>query len=479
MDKLFKKHISPTMIAFSLQFILYFPLYSQTIPSDSLYLSQTPPGYTPKIFNIPFSRAYPGDRLAISPDGKGIYYGELYPSPTLTTLRRIKYFTYSNAAWRGPSILFDSCVAPAFSVTGDTLFFEKDESDHSAPFVSVRKDSGWSAPSRFTRGFGIHGLQTTNSGNYYASIVTSLGGVDQGKLSKVVIHDSDVSIRNQGIPSGNENDFFISRDESFTIFTTPDRGGLGQGDLFISYRKNDSSWTNPKNLGSPLSTKDWEHGPYVTPDNKYLIFLRTGATGQVIYWAQIDKLIDSLKHTNFDPYLKSQIPNQTYIVGLPFTFRIADNTFFDDDGNNTLTYSTTLSNGNPLPSWLSFNSSTRTFSGLPSGSGRINIKVIATDDEKATAHCTFSIDTLLLKTEDLDKYLGIYSSKQFPSKATITKYNFTLIAQATGQLAFPLEATEKDKFQSDDGKIMMEFNTVQNELTIRQGGEKFLLTKEK
>ncbi len=381
------------MLVFSLQFILNFPSYSQVIPVDSLYLGQTPPGYTPNIFNIPFSRAHPGDRIAISPDGKEIYYGELYPSPTMTTLRRIKYFIYSNGAWRGPSVLFDGFIAPALSISDDTLIFQKYESNGAYPYFSVRNDSGWSTPSRFMRGFDMHYLQITNSGNYYATIVTSIGGVNQGKISKIVVNGSDVLFHNLGIPSGNDGgDFFISRDESFIIITSQNRGGLGESDLFISYRKNDSSWTNPKNLGSPLNTKYYEHGPYVTEDNKYIIFLRSAEAWPVMYWARIDKVIDSLKHTNFAPYLKSQIPNQKYTVGCPFNFQIPDNTFFDDDGNNTLTYSATLSNGNPLPAWLSFSATQQIFSGTPTKTDTISIKVTATDTANASVLCTFNLE---------------------------------------------------------------------------------------
>src|SRR5690606_30985778 len=44
-----------------------------------------------------------------------------------------------------------------------------------------------------------------------------------------------------------------------------------------------------------------------------------------------------------------------------------------------------------------------------------------------------------VKSEDLDQYLGVYSSSQITLKITITKKNKTLIAQATGQASFPLE----------------------------------------
>ena len=84
-----------------------------------------------------------------------------------------------------------------------------------------------------------------------------------------------------------------------------------------------------------------------------------------------------------------------------------------------------------------------------------------------------------LKTEDLDKYLGVYSSTQIPLKITITKNTTTLISQATGQSSFPLEATEKDKFKFDPAGIIMEFNPDKNEMTLKQGGETVLFTKEK
>jgi hypothetical protein len=64
----------------------------------------------------------------------------------------------------------------------------------------------------------------------------------------------------------------------------------------------------------------------------------------------------------------------------------------DDDGNNTLTYSATLSNGSPLPSWLSFNTVTRTLTGNPTTTGTSFIRITVTDSDSAKAWCTFSIN---------------------------------------------------------------------------------------
>jgi CubicO group peptidase (beta-lactamase class C family) len=90
-----------------------------------------------------------------------------------------------------------------------------------------------------------------------------------------------------------------------------------------------------------------------------------------------------------------------------------------------------------------------------------------------------TFNAIFLKSADLNKYLGVYSSTQIPLKITITKDSIVLIAQATGQSSFPLEATEKDKFKFDQAGIKMEFNTEKNEMTLKQGGGNYLFTKEK
>lgn len=90
---------------------------------------------------------------------------------------------------------------------------------------------------------------------------------------------------------------------------------------------------------------------------------------------------------------------------------------------------------------------------------------------------TFKI--IALTTDDLNSYLGIYSSTQIPLKITITKNDVTLLAQATGQSSFSLEATAKDKFKFDQAGIVIEFNTEKNEMNLKQGGGSYLFTKDK
>ena len=65
--------------------------------------------------------------------------------------------------------------------------------------------------------------------------------------------------------------------------------------------------------------------------------------------------------TNHAPTLAIPLPDQTVSRGAAFTYTIPAASFTDPDGD-TLRYTAVLPNG-PLPSWLTFNATTRTFSG--------------------------------------------------------------------------------------------------------------------
>ncbi|MFM9839991.1 MAG: serine hydrolase domain-containing protein [Cyclobacteriaceae bacterium] len=92
---------------------------------------------------------------------------------------------------------------------------------------------------------------------------------------------------------------------------------------------------------------------------------------------------------------------------------------------------------------------------------------------------TFKTSSYSVKTEDLDKYLGNYSSQQLPLKITITKNDAVLTAQATGQSSFPLDATEKDRFKFEPAGVVLEFNPEKGEMILKQGGGVFQFTKDK
>nr|WP_242055142.1 putative Ig domain-containing protein [Nostoc flagelliforme] len=96
---------------------------------------------------------------------------------------------------------------------------------------------------------------------------------------------------------------------------------------------------------------------------------------------------------NQAPTIANPIADQTATEDATFTFTIPENTFLDVDADDILSYSATQENGVALPTWLTFNLTTRTFSGTPTNSevGSVNIKVSATDKSGTTANDTFTI----------------------------------------------------------------------------------------
>ncbi|NCS23010.1 MAG: hypothetical protein GPI96_00165 [Microcystis aeruginosa BS13-02] len=96
---------------------------------------------------------------------------------------------------------------------------------------------------------------------------------------------------------------------------------------------------------------------------------------------------------NTAPSVQNPITNQIATQDTGFNFQIPTNTFVDVDLNDTLTYSATLSNGDALPSWLTFDPTTKTFSGTPAYNdvGNLNLKVTATDKPGASVSTNFTL----------------------------------------------------------------------------------------
>ena len=72
----------------------------------------------------------------------------------------------------------------------------------------------------------------------------------------------------------------------------------------------------------------------------------------------------TLTGKNDAPELVHSISDTAVDAGAALSFVLAPDTFTDVDGDE-LTYTATLANDDPLPEWLTFNASTRTFSGTP------------------------------------------------------------------------------------------------------------------
>ncbi len=95
---------------------------------------------------------------------------------------------------------------------------------------------------------------------------------------------------------------------------------------------------------------------------------------------------------NLIPTLEGFIDNQAATVGNPFLYTFPPGLFTEPDGDS-LTYSATKSNGDPLPAWLALDDSVRTFLGTPGGSdkGFLFVLLVASDPHGGSASVSFGI----------------------------------------------------------------------------------------
>lgn len=129
----------------------------------------------------------------------------------------------------------------------------------------------------------------------------------------------------------NEGAFSVSSDGNYIFFTSCSRmGGKGQCDIWITSQKN-NSWSEPKNLQSPINTKYWESQPSITSDGRKLYFTsdRPGGFGGTDIWVSEFTNTGWSEPKNLGPSVNTSKDEQ-------FPFIHAD--------NNTLYFS---SNGHP------------------------------------------------------------------------------------------------------------------------------------
>lgn len=108
----------------------------------------------------------------------------------------------------------------------------------------------------------------TPKGNTYASPIRLPAAINSGRY---------------------EADAFVAPDESYLIFGSVRKDGLGHGDLYISF-KTETGWTKAQNMGTAVNNDKHQLCPFVSRDGKYLFF----TSDQDIYWIDA-AIIDNLK----------------------------------------------------------------------------------------------------------------------------------------------------------------------------------------
>jgi hypothetical protein len=245
------------------------------------YLGQKPPGMIPEIFAPGIiSTGYDERIAAFTPDGKEFYY-VLYGAPHMIIL----FTKEENGRWTKPRVTpFSDKYGSEFNISpdGNKIVFasfqpldnQGAESEIGHTWIVERKGAGWSEPKPLRPAlFGYPSLSLAGNLYFNPRREDGMGGEDV-YVSKLIDgeYTEPENLGEQVNSEMDEVDPFIAPDESYLIFLRRDREGFGGFDLFISFRKDDGSWTRAKNMGEPINSSASELCPSVSPDGKYFFF---------------------------------------------------------------------------------------------------------------------------------------------------------------------------------------------------------------
>ena len=276
------------------------------------YFGEVPPGMTAKLFakGIVSSDSLEHSSPAISPDGKTIIWTVIYRYKPAFLLESKN----QNAVWTDPS-------PPSFSYPGADDFYPSFSADGKTLYFSSRRPMPPGYPptsdmriwivNKTARGWGqaVPFDTTVSRGEEYAHSVSKNGSIyfsfrrDGGRTFDIAFSKKIKTgyTKPQPLPAGVNTTYyedgpFIAPDESYLIFESGRPEGIeGSIDLYICFRQKDGTWTNPKNMGPKINTKFAERFAKVSPDGKYLFFgSNKGGDLFDIYWISA-KIIDDLK----------------------------------------------------------------------------------------------------------------------------------------------------------------------------------------
>jgi WD40-like Beta Propeller Repeat len=277
------------------------------------YLGQPPPGETPQVFarGIVSTDDQQHGSPSFSPDCNEVFWQtnrldneKKWHISVMTMLR-------AGDKWTEPEIAPYS-VEPIFSPDGKRLYFESSQpapaGKGEGPYFAEKQGDRWGERknlgfvARFPELQFAYNLSITrNSTLYFLGHAAGLGlrndyGIYRAELINGVYAQPQLLPPSINLPPFMNWTPFIAPDESYLLFSSNRTGSYNEyGDLYVSFRLANGSWTDPINLGKPINSSTQERFPKVSPDGKYLFFTRwTPDHDEDVYWVSAG-IIERLK----------------------------------------------------------------------------------------------------------------------------------------------------------------------------------------
>lgn len=197
----------------------------------------------------------------------------------------------------GPKVNSEfSETSPKISPDGKTLFITKYPNNNNGKnniWVSYLNDDGsWTQSKNVGKPLNVQGSSTsvqsiTPDGN--TILLSNIyryfdGSITGGGCSVSSRERGGWSFpRHQQIEKfENKNqyvNYYLSNSGSFLLMAIEKKKGLGEKDIWVSFKEEKNEWGKPVNLGSVVNTKGDEFGPFLAADDKTLYFVSEGHKG--------------------------------------------------------------------------------------------------------------------------------------------------------------------------------------------------------
>lgn len=226
---------------------------------------------------------------SFTPDGREFYHARHtanWSRHTIVVSRLV------DGRWTAPEVApFSGTFSdrePFVTADGRRLFFgsnrphpeKADRASYDVWMVERGADGRWGAPQRLpapvsTEHSELHPVMTASGTLYFAS--NRPGGSGSNDIYRTRVENGAWSQPENLGPAVNsaqpESNAYVSGDERFIVIVSDNRpGGLGGDDLWVSERTADGGWTPARHLPSPINSFEYEYGPTVSPDGRWLYF---------------------------------------------------------------------------------------------------------------------------------------------------------------------------------------------------------------
>jgi len=281
---------------------------SQSPSQDLMYIDKVKPTDTPRLFAPEFISKDSMSEFGSVFNSLGT---EFFFAVDSAGKSFIKYTYIKEGKWLSPQTIISQpdygFNDPFLSNDEDRLYYISDmpKSDlDTTPDIDIwysqRLSNKWSEPinagSKINSNRNEYYISFTNDGSMYFS--------SNKAAQETRLHDFDIYKSNSfdgtfdtpmKLPDAinskrYEADVFIAPDESYIIFCSARKTGLGKGDLYISFKDKSDNWTTAISMGEKINTVEHELCPFVTKDNKYFFY----TSNQDIYWVSAS-IIETLR----------------------------------------------------------------------------------------------------------------------------------------------------------------------------------------